>query len=191
MFDNELLFMKKHKINANQFLYLKLIYSNKFSELFDLWEIHRQKLWCMKSINELFDKQMVTKPWLIENELLDIVDITPIFRFALDELYKDSPELVETVDGFDEFWNAYPNSMVINGVNMPLKVIKVKDRELFLTLYKTHSKLFPSNIIELLIAAKNNNRAEVNMRIDNFLINKQYESLAKWNPTEQDTKDMV
>jgi hypothetical protein len=190
MSNEELKFIKKYNLTPNQFLYIKLVYFNKYSELLEFWGKFGKDIFNMEAVNDIFRKKIIDNPWTIEDELLDTAEITPIFKHVLDKLYSTSSDkeylkMTKEMEDFEAFWRSYPNYMSINDKNVSLKCVNKDD---LYVLYKQHYKHMPSDICYLLSISQD--KEFVKMRIDKFLTSQQYKLLDTWNKEQKQTEDM-
>jgi hypothetical protein len=156
----------KHKLSANQYFFLYLKHKNQEERLYTYLETVRKL-----SKEELFDLEergfIVNANPSAEDYWADRFLVTPKFAKIVD------PDLSTA----NEFWEAYPNFIYINGRRTSLKAI---DKDSFLFLYADFVHKDPKLHARILKALRyQKGSGEVNMRIDKWFKAKLWESVEK------------
>jgi hypothetical protein len=152
----------KHKITANQFLFLYLIHTQNFAILYEL--VHKGHGFSPEDIEDLEQRDLIINLNKTPNEFYaDSFIVTD--RFAMDLF-------IENEQAAQEFWECYPLLINIDFRKIPAKTV---NKEVFFKDYTKkigHSKIKHDKVMTALRYAIKNDR--INMGIKKWFESEQW-----------------
>jgi len=152
----------KHKITANQFLFLYLIYTQEYATLYEL--VHKGHGFSPDDIQDLEKRNLILNLNKTPNEFY-ADSFVVMDEFALDLFIEDTQAALE-------FWETYPLLISIDFRRIPAKTV---NKEVFFKDYTKkigHSKIKHDKVMEALKYAIKNDR--INMGIKKWFESEQW-----------------
>ena len=179
--------MTMYNLDANEYLFLYLLFLAQIDENDGLGRSNLLFLWCqndsnVKKINDLIEslkgKNIIKKDFVYVQGETDPSSI-PINKSIVKSLFKHSPEMGE------ELWNIYPDNTTINGITYSWKNIcgkgstfnSLDDFFYFYGKQINHNPILHKEIIDLINWAKE--YKQIRFSIREFVVSHKWEELKR------------